>query len=130
MIAFDVTTATGRTLRTPRTQELTQAELPLAPLVKPILVAGMTREEMFESFVAVNPHFYPWIRERARELVDAGEKRISVRMLLELARHSLIINRTYEAYKINNDIQGPLARRLAKEAFMPEGCIELRERQK
>ena len=117
-------TRTARERRTVQTggglsQVLAAEQLPLfAPrIVNPTVPSSATLIDRFNAFHKANPHVYEEIRRRAHAEVRAGQKRISVKYIVESIRRDPSVQ-TVGEYKINNSFSAFYARLLSTEAWI------------
>jgi len=102
--------------------------LDLAPLVIP--EPAPTREQRWQAFAAANPHIERLLVASARELVNAGHRRLSMRMLWEHLRfrYATSVLRRDSIAALNNNHAPFYAKHLM--ATYPDlaGVFETRER--
>lgn len=96
-----------------------------APFVEPALPAGASLEERFIAFHALNPHVYAAIERQALRLHAQGERRISVKAIVEDLRRSRIAT-TGDDWRINNSWPAFYARILVERNPALNGLIEQR----
>ena len=92
---------------------MTAAQQSLWPdLVEPVYVPGLTLDERFAVWHALNPHVADRLRVMALELVAHGRDRIGMKMLVEVLRWQQWIDTIGAPYVINNSYVSRLARLL------------------
>lgn len=72
--------------------------------------AGKTIEQAFLEFHKLNPHVYAKLVRMTRELVDAGNPRVSIKMLFEVLRWQHLLYTTGDDFKLNNNYHALYAR--------------------
>jgi hypothetical protein len=69
--------------------------------------------DRFLEFHADNPHVAVLLEELAQQMVDAGRRRIGIKMLFEVARwHFYITTDSKDEFKLNNSYTAHYARLL------------------
>jgi hypothetical protein len=86
-----------------------------------------TLDDRFHAFHAENPHVYAALREKALELVAAGRKRLSIKMLFEVLRWEHLLTTTDPDFKLNNNYHSRYARLLMDRNPTLRGVFETRE---
>ena len=89
---------------------------------------GETIEERFLEFHALNPHVYRNLVSLARRLKASGQRRTSMKFLIERLRWEYIekTNRSGDEYAINNDYTSRYARLLMDTCPDLNGFFETR----
>lgn len=77
---------------------------------------GTSIEESFKEFHKKNPAIYEYFKKYLREVVLAGKKKTSAKMILNRIRWEIYINtNTEDEYKINDAFTSRYARLFATE---------------
>ena len=88
--------------------------------------AGKTIEEAFLEFHKLNPHVYRELVAMTRELVDKGNKRVSIKMLFEVLRWKHLLRTSGDTFKLNNNYHSYYARLIMLNEPDLKGVFETR----
>lgn len=91
----------------------------------PPVMRGQTLADRFRAFHSLNPHVYAAIERQALRLHAQGERRISVKAIVEDLRRSRIAT-TGDDWRINNSWPAFYARILVERNPVLNGLIEQR----
>ena len=98
------------------------------PLIDPNYLKGMTKEERFEEFHALNPQVYRVIVLLANKTLKKGHRRWSMKGIFEVIRwNSAIKTSSGEIWKLNNDFTAFYARKVMAANPKLDGFFELRQ---
>lgn len=88
----------------------------------------MSLDEGFAKFHHDNPHIYAALKRIAHRLVATGRRRLSMKMIWEVARHDLmLLTITDDEFKFNNNYTSRYARLLMEREPDLAGVFETRE---
>lgn len=94
----------------------------------------MTNEERFDEFHAANPHVYTLFKRYAYELITAGHRKLSSKLIVERVRWEALVSTTGSGWHvaagkpflINNDFTAHYARKFAEDFPRLAGRFEFR----
>lgn len=117
--------ATRRPVEVARGQML----LEMQPMIAPEYVEGATIQERFEAFHRLNPWVLDALVRLTRTYVDAGHRRVGMKMLFEVLRYQYGIQTTGDEYRLNNNMTSRYARLLVQEHPELAPVFEVRQLQ-
>lgn len=97
--------------------------------VVPEVEKEATLSERYAAYVTANPWLLPALARLAREEVELGARRLSMKYLIEILRyhHRRAVERGAEVFWINNSFTSRLARDLMAKHPDLDGLFETRE---
>lgn len=85
-------------------------------------------DRKFQEFHRINPHVYEILVRLAREAKEAGKTKISVVLLVQVARWELMFQtESNDGFKINNSFTSRYARLIMNNEEDLDGFFELRK---
>lgn len=88
---------------------------------------GMTPQERFEHFHALNKHVYVELRQLALEWVESGHDHCAIDMLFNVLRWQSGLRTKGDSYLLNNDFRAPYSRLLMTNEPRLAGVFETRK---
>ena len=88
---------------------------------------GETIQQAFDAFHKANPHVYRLLVRLARQSVNNGRRRISIKRLFEVLRENYSVHTTGEDFKLNNNFHSRYARLISENEPDLAGVFETRE---